>query len=99
MVSLTNVLVAIAAVAVSGVSAHTNCPQGRLLCGWVLHDGTYAYTRDELASAAQSQDDKFIYNSIYRCANDGLITWSTFCTGGDGHCQNIPAQNPDNFCR
>jgi len=41
MVSLTNTLIAV--VAATGVAAqqHTNCPNGRLLCGWYLNSGTF----------------------------------------------------------
>lgn len=40
MVSFTNVVIAIVAVASSGVTA-ANCPNGRLLCGWRLASGEF----------------------------------------------------------
>jgi len=66
---------------------------------FILTNTPPGYDRDTLKAAAQSNDDNFIFNSIYRCSSGGTIIWNTFCAPGAGHCQNIPAENPDNFCR
>jgi hypothetical protein len=54
--------------------------------------------RETLEAAAQSTDQRFVFQSIYRCGSGGRITWSTPCNAPQA-CQNIPEQQLDSFCR
>ncbi|KAK3364309.1 hypothetical protein B0T25DRAFT_563333 [Lasiosphaeria hispida] len=97
MVTITNMLVALVAVAATGVAARKkDCtPNGKLFCGYHLNDGEFGYTREELQAAIQSTDDVIVFNSLYHCSNAGTIVGGSFCTGGAGHCQQ---GTPNDFC-
>ncbi|KAK4210098.1 hypothetical protein QBC37DRAFT_390720 [Rhypophila decipiens] len=95
MVSFTQVVLAVAATALTGANAFTKpCRYPYDNCGWVLASSTYGYTYAELQAAANTTDGSKIYDALYSCGPNGQITYSQWCLGA-GKCETgiVPNDN------
>ncbi|KAK3360671.1 hypothetical protein B0T25DRAFT_536125 [Lasiosphaeria hispida] len=96
MVGFNTIVTAILVSAVTGTTAFkTPCRYPYDNCGWVLANGDFGYTYEELQTVANTTDGSRIYDALYSCDSaTGAISYSQWC-GGAGKCQTgiVPNDN------
>ncbi|KAK5651462.1 hypothetical protein OQA88_12469 [Cercophora sp. LCS_1] len=96
MVSVTNLVLAIVATTVTGANAFTRpCRFPYDQCGWVLANGDFGYTYEELQAAAGTTVGTRVYDALYSCDSaTGAISYIQWC-GGSGKCETgiVPNDN------
>ncbi|KAM7198181.1 hypothetical protein V8F33_005239 [Rhypophila sp. PSN 637] len=96
MVGITNLALALAATAITSVSAIKKpCRYPYDNCGWVLASAEYGYTYAQLQAAANTTVGHLIYDAVYSCLDTaGTIEYAYACSG-PGQCQTgvVPNDN------